>query len=333
MFLQSLVLPLLLGNELFILSISVFNSLLIKTLKIMELKKSQRNEAKLRLSLQGSPGVGKSYSGLLIAFGMTGDWSKIAVIDTERGSANLYSHLGSYYVLNLEEPFTPEKYISGIKLCEQSGIEVIIIDSISHEWSGKGGCLEIHEKTTSAMKIPNSFTAWATVTPLHQAFIDAILQSSCHIISTIRTKTEYVINERNGRMAPQKLGLSPVTRDGFEYEVTVSLEIDDEHNASCSKDRTGLFADKGKFRITSETGKLILDWINSATPSFTSDDVKGMIKTANTMEKLNELYKGFPEWHQLLTPDFSKRKQEILTANLRNLQNFGNNGTPTSKIN
>lgn len=299
----------------------------------MELKKSKRNEAKLRLSLQGPAGSGKSMSALLLAFGITGNYSAIAVIDTERGSANLYSNLGAYYVLNLEEPFTPEKYIAGIKLCEQSGIEVIIIDSISHEWNGKGGCLEIHEKTTSAMKIPNSFTAWAIVTPLHQAFIDAILQSSCHIITTIRTKTEYVINERNGRMSPQKLGLSPVTRDGFEYEVTVSLEIDDEHNATCSKDRTGLFADKGKFRITSETGKLILDWINSAGPSITSDDVKGMIKTANTIEKLNELYKSYPEWNQQLNLDFSKRKQDILTANLRNIQNFGNNGTPTRQIN
>src|SRR5665647_2034186 len=159
----------------------------------MELKQSKRAEAKLRLSLQGPAGSGKSYSSLLLAFGMTCNWSAIAVIDTERGSANLYSNLGSYYVLNLEEPFTPQKYIDAIKLCEQSAIEVIIIDSISHEWNGKGGVLEIHEKATSAMRVPNSFTAWSSVTPLHQAFIDAILQSSCHIISTIRTKTEYVI--------------------------------------------------------------------------------------------------------------------------------------------
>lgn len=299
----------------------------------MELKITERKQAKLRLSLQGSPGTGKSMSALLLAFGITKEWSKIAVIDTERGSANLYSHLGSYYVLNLEEPFNPEKYVEAIKLCEKNGIEVIIIDSASHEWNGKGGCLEIHERITSSMKIPNSFTAWASITPKHQSFIDAILQSSCHVITTLRTKTEYVINERNGRMAPQKLGLSPITRDGFEYEVTVSLEIDDEHNATCSKDRTGLFSEKGKFRITTETGKQILDWINSANPTITVDSVKEMIKTSNTIEKLNEIYIGYPGFNQLLNPDFSKRKQEILTANIRNISNLGNNGTSTRQVN
>lgn len=296
----------------------------------MELKQSKRAEAKLRLSLQGPAGSGKSMSSLLLAYGMTGNWSKIAVIDTERGSANLYSNLGSYYVLNLEEPFTPQKYIDAIRLCEQSAIEVIIIDSISHEWNGKGGVLEIHEKATSAMRIPNSFTAWASVTPLHQAFIDAILQSSCHIISTIRTKTEYVINERNGKMAPQKLGLSPITRDGYEYEVTVSLEIDDEHNAFSSKDRTGLFSNKGKFRISTDTGKLILNWINSASPIATADDVKAMIKQVNSIEKLNELYKSYPDFNTQLNLDFTRRQQEIYKVQVSNIQNFSKNGTAIS---
>ena len=296
----------------------------------MELKQSKRAEAKLRLSLQGPAGSGKSMSALLLAFGMTGNWSAIAVIDTERGSANLYSNLGSYYVLNLEEPFTPQKYIEAIKLCEQSGIEVIVIDSISHEWNGKGGILEIHEKATSAMRVPNSFTAWSSVTPLHQAFIDAILQSSSHIISTIRTKAEYVINERNGKMAPQKLGLSPITRDGYEYEVTISLEIDDEHNAISSKDRTGLFSNKGKFRISTDTGKLILDWINSASPIATADDVKVMIKQANSIEKLNELYKSYPDFNTLLNLDFTRRQQEIYKVQVSNIQNFSKNGTAIS---
>jgi len=274
----------------------------------MELKKSLRNEAKLRLSLQGGAGSGKSMSALLLAYGMTGRWESIAVIDTERGSANLYSNLGPYYVLNLEEPFTPEKYISGIKLCEQSGIEVIIIDSISHEWSGKGGCLEIHEQVTTRMKIPNSFTAWNFVSPLHQSFIDAILQSSCHVITTIRTKTEYVINERNGRFSPQKLGLSPVTRDGYEYEMTISLEIDDEHNATCSKDRTGLFSDKGKFRITSETGQTIANWCNTGA---SLQDIKAEIQRASTVDQLRNILKTYPNYRAELEPLCITRKQQI----------------------
>ena len=274
----------------------------------MELKKSQRSEAKLRLSLQGSPGSGKSMSALLIAYGITGNYSTIAVIDSERGSANLYSNLGSYYVLNLEEPFTPEKYIEAIRLCEQSGIEVIIIDSASHEWSGKGGCLEIHEKTTSAMKIPNSFTAWATVTPLHQAFIDAILQSTCHIITTLRTKTEYVINERNNRMTPQKVGMAGIQRDGWEYEVTISLEIDDEHNASCSKDRTGLFADKGKFRITPETGQIISNWCRAGK---SLQDIKVDIQKATSVDQLRNILRIYPNLRGDLEPLCISRKNQI----------------------
>ncbi len=291
-----------------------------------ELRKSERKSARIRLSLQGPPGSGKSMSSLLLAFGLTGDWSKIAVIDTERGSANLYSHLGSYYVLNLEEPFSPERYIEAIKVCEKSGVECIIIDSISHEWNGPGGCLEMHEKVTSAMRIPNSFTAWAVITPKHQAFIDAILQCKSHIITTIRSKTDYVITERNGKQVPMKLGMAPVTRDGFEYEVTISLDIDEEHNAVSSKDRTGLFSGIGKFRITIETGKTIKEWSESGT---SIDDVRVMIKKASNLEELNHLYKSYPQMFQQLSADFSKRKNELQTVSMVNRQNFNNNGNGT----
>lgn len=308
--------------------------------KSMELKTSQRKSAKIRLSLQGPAGSGKSLSSLKIAFGMTNDWNKITVIDTERGSANLYSHLGPYYVLDLEEPFTPERYIEAIKLCEQNSIDVIIIDGLSMEWAGKGGILEIHEKTTSSMRVPNSFTAWASVTPRHQAFIDAILQSKCHVITTIRTKTEYVISERNGKNVPQKVGMAAVQRDGFEYEVSISLDIDEEHMALSSKDRTGLFSDIGKFRITTETGKLIRDWCNSGTPSQSPliaiplsvqviEAISSKIKKATSIERLNEIYQTHQkEWTQQLSADYTTRKRELLLTNISNIQNFGKNGTP-----
>jgi len=255
-------------------------------------------------------------------------------VDTERGSANLYAHLGPYYVLDLDEPFTPEKYIEAIKLCENSGIECLILDSISHEWTGKGGVLEIHEKTTSAMRVPNSFTAWASVTPRHQAFIDAILQSKCHVITTIRTKTEYIISERNGKNVPQKVGMAAVQRDGFEYEVSISLDIDDEHNALSSKDRTGLFSDKGKFRITTETGKLIRDWCNSGASTATakvellnqSESISEMLKKAANVESLYGVYlKHQTEWTKQLTAEYTIRKKE-LNNNISNLQNFSSNG-------
>ena len=146
----------------------------------MQLRKATRQKAKIRLGLSAVSGGGKTYSAILIAKGLCGDLSKVAVIDTENNSADLYADLGDYSVLPLEAPFTPENYIQAIKACEAAGMEVIIIDSITHEWEGKGGCLQIQEQ------LGGKYQDWAKVTPRHQAFIDAILQSSCHVITTVR---------------------------------------------------------------------------------------------------------------------------------------------------
>ena len=239
---------------------------------------------------------------------MTKDFGKIAVIDTENHSADLYAHLGGFNVLALDQPFTPEKYIEAINLCERSGIECIIIDSCSHEWSGKGGCLEMHEEVTSKMRIPNSFTAWAAISPKHQAFIDAILQSKCHVITTLRSKTEYVLTERNGKQVPQKVGMASVTRDGFEYEVTISLDIDDEHMALSSKDRTGLFSEKGKFRITVETGQIIANWCNAGK---SLDSVKDLISTAGSVEELRNILRQYPDYRTTIEPLAVQRKNAL----------------------
>lgn len=147
----------------------------------MHLEKAKRKQAKIKVSLAGSSGSGKTYSALLMAYGLCNSFNKICVIDSEGYSAALYSHLGEFQVINLTAPFNPEIYVQAIELCEQSGIEVIIIDSITQEWSGKGGCLDLLEKETAKMRMPNSFTAWASITPRHQAFIDAIVNSTCHI--------------------------------------------------------------------------------------------------------------------------------------------------------
>jgi hypothetical protein len=296
----------------------------------MDLHLAKRARAKIRISLQGPSGSGKTFSALQLAFGLTGDWKKICVIDTENQSADLYSELGSYYVLSLKEPYSPERYAEAILLCEASGIECIIIDSISHEWNGKGGCLQLHELATAAMRVPNSFQAWATITPRHQAFIDSILQCKCHVISTIRTKTEYVVSERNGKQVPMKVGLAPVTRDGFEYEVTVSLDIDEQHTASSSKDRTGLFNGKPKFQITAETGRTILEWCNAG--ENIEETVKSLISKCITVEQLNDLYRKYPECSKNLYTDFSSKKQDIMgvTQFLTHSANIGGNGHGTN---
>jgi len=275
----------------------------------MNLHQAKRSKARIRIALQGPSGSGKTYSALLLAYGLTGDWGKIAVIDTENHSADLYSDLGQYYVLSLNEPYTPKRYSEAILLCEASGIECIIIDSITHEWNGKGGCLEMHEQITAAMRVPNSFTAWASVTPEHQSFIDSILKSRCHVISTIRSKTEYVLTERNGKQVPVKVGMAPITRDGFEFEVTVSFDLDAEHYAFVSKDRTNLFSGKPKFRVTPETGKTILDWCNAGEDM--AETVRALIDSALTLDELNVLYRKYPDLSENLIPEFTRRKQEI----------------------
>ena len=160
----------------------------------MELRKSSKKQAKIKLALAGCAGSGKTYSSLLLAYGMTNDWSKIAIIDTENGSADLYSHLGNYNVLAMKSPYMPENYIKAIEICENAGMEVIIIDSISHCWEY---LLDIHSQMQG-----NSFTNWGKITPRQNAFVQKILTSNCHIISTMRTKQDYVLNENFGESVP-----------------------------------------------------------------------------------------------------------------------------------
>jgi hypothetical protein len=224
----------------------------------IELKKATRKQVKLRMGIAGVSGGGKTYSALLLAHGITGDWNKIAVIDTENGSASLYSHLGEFNTIELTAPFSPERYIEAIKTCEDAGMDVIIIDSITHEWDGKGGCLEAHDK------LGGKYQDWSKVSPRHHAFIDAILTSSCHIITTVRKKQDYEMSKgSDGKIKVEKAGLKEITREGFEYELTLSFNVDTNHLASASKDRTGLFMDQPSFTITEETGKQILEWCNS----------------------------------------------------------------------
>jgi len=231
----------------------------------MQLRKAERKKAKLKIGVSGPSGSGKTYSALLLASGLT-SWKKIAMIDTENGSGELYSDLGAYNVIKLEAPFTPERYMEAIKACEDAGMEVIIIDSITHEWDGNGGCLEIQEK------LGGRYQDWAKVTPRHKNFINSILQSKCHVITSVRNKQDYAMSaDSNGKMKVEKLGLKEVTREGFEYELTLNFDIDIRHNANAGKDRTGLFMDKPEFTITAETGKMLLDWSNSGVQDVDAD--------------------------------------------------------------
>lgn len=308
----------------------------------MQLQTAERKRAKIKMGLQGPSGSGKTYSALLLAYGLCGDWTKIAVIDSENNSSNLYDHLGKYNVVNIQAPFTPEQYIEAIQLCEKASIEVIIIDSISHEWEGQGGLLEVLNNM-----IGNSFTNWNKLTPRHNSFIHHILQSPVHVIGTIRSKQDYILSEKNGKMVPEKVGMKAITREGLDYEFTLVFEIDMKHNCTASKDRTSLFVGKPEFIITPEVGQKILAWCNQPSESIgvkeepvntnepPSDRIMlHRINSCRTVDELVELYKANPSIQQSMLSEFT-RKRQLLTVktDLKTIikQKFSQNGTSTNQ--
>jgi len=272
----------------------------------MQLKKAQRKQVKLRLNLSAPSGGGKTYSALLMAKGLVGDWSKVAVIDTENGSASLYSHLGDFNVIDFAPPHTPERYIEAITACIEAGIECIIIDSTSHEWST---LIEENEILANAKYRGNTWSAWSQTTPRHDRFLNAILHADCHIITCTRSKTDTVMGDDK---KVKKVGMKDQQRDGWEYELTVSLSIDrDTHYAVASKDRTNLFEGKNPFIISEKTGQLIKEWCETGKEIETKDtlteshpqwgNVKAALTKGYTIEQIKQKYKIDSETEKLLT--------------------------------
>ncbi|HEM8163540.1 TPA: AAA family ATPase [Acinetobacter baumannii] len=217
--------------------------------------KAERKKAKLKLNLNGASGSGKTYSALVLASSLG---KKIAVIDTENESASLYANEFNFDTLPLKPPYSPERFAGAIHAAHNMGYEVLIIDSASHEWIGTGGCLEINDEAAKRFK-GNTWSAWSETTPRHRKFIDAILQTDMHIITTTRAKTETVQGEK-GKVI--KLGMKAEQREGYEYELTVSLDMLHENKfAIPTKDRTKLFNPTGEV-ITKETGEKLIAWLN-----------------------------------------------------------------------
>jgi hypothetical protein len=277
----------------------------------MQLQKASRKKAKIKMCLKGPSGSGKTYSSLLIAYGLYNDWSKIAVIDSENHSSELYSHLGEYNVLQLSAPYTPEKYIQAIEECGQAGMQVIIIDSITHEWEF---LLEAHSSLQG-----NSFSNWHKIGLRHKQFIQAILGSKAHIIVTTRTKQDYVLNERNGKMVPEKIGLKAVQREGLDYEFTLVFDLNMKNHAVAAKDRTGIFFNQPEQKLSAETGRSILEWCNNG-QSITIDDISKRINDVLTIKELLSIYNEFPQYREALKKEFENRKRLIIINQETNTQ-------------
>ena len=255
---------------------------------MVEIRKAVRKKAKLRLGIAAPSGAGKTYSSLLLAFGLG---QKIGLIDTEQGSGDLYADLGDYDIIQIEAPYTIDKYLQAIKAFEQANYDVIIIDSLSHAWAGDGGLLDKQGKIADSGK-GNGYTAWRSITPEHNALVNAMLASPCHIIATMRSKQEYVLQVNdNGKQAPKKVGMAPIQRDGMEYEFTVMFDIDINHNATATKDRTRLF-DGNIFKITSQTGEQLLEWLNDGITRELAE-LNAFKENANNAQNFDELKKSF----------------------------------------
>lgn len=261
-------------------------------------RKAVKSQSKLRLALIGPSGSGKTYTALSVARGLG---QKVAVIDTEHGSASKYADQFGFDVLELET-FSPATYVQAIQAAEAAGYEVVVIDSLSHAWMGKDGALELVDKATARSKSGNSYTAWREVTPQHNQMIDAIVRSKCHIVATMRAKTEYLQekDDRSGKTVIRKVGLAPVQRDGMEYEFDLVGDIDHEHRLVVTKSRIASLADAVIPKPGAEFAATLRDWLNSgeavpeverplvsSKPSPVTDEQLGEIKTLAIEKGLN----------------------------------------------
>jgi hypothetical protein len=218
--------------------------------------KSDRKQLKLKIGLSGPSGSGKSKGALYIAKGLGG---KVAAIDTESGSMSYYSNEFEFDSVNLGAPYTPERYIEAIKASCDNGYNVLIIDSLSHAWFAQGGLLD--QKSMLDAKGGSSFTNWKMITPKQNALMNAILSSQIHIIATMRSKSDHVIEDVNGKKVPKKVGLAPIQREGVDYEFGIFFELQQDHSVIVSKDRTGVFDGKS-FKLSPAVGEALRNYVD-----------------------------------------------------------------------
>ncbi|MBL7989401.1 MAG: ATP-binding protein [Chlorobi bacterium] len=231
----------------------------------MKFNRATKDGALLRLTIAGPSGSGKTFSALSIAqaFGVAGEPPSIALIDTEHGSASKYADLFTFDTLRLDPPYSPARYIEAIQCAAKSEYDILIIDSLSHEWSGAGGILEIVDQKSKANRSGNSFSVWADATPLHQSFVTAILSAPLHIIGTLRSKTEYVLEQNlQGKTIPKKMGLAPIQREGFEYEFDVSGEMNLENELVVIKSRCPAVSGQVFAKPGMDLGLTLANWLS-----------------------------------------------------------------------
>ena len=229
-------------------------------------KQAVKTESKLRLAIAGPSGSGKTYTALALAAALV-PGGKVAVVDTEHGSAAKYADLFAFDVAPAAPPYHPDGLIKLATFAANNGYDVVIVDSVSHYWSGAGGVLDLKEEAERRMRNPNSYTAWKDVTPIHQRMVDTLVAIPAHVIVTMRSKQDYILVERNGKQVPQKVGMAPVQRDGFEYEFDVMLDMDIENVGRVMKTRCPALTGKAFDKPGADVAQILRDWLAGASPT------------------------------------------------------------------
>lgn len=283
----------------------------------MGFKKAVREQVWIKVLLSGASGSGKSYSALKIATGIKKKCGgNIAYIGTEGSRDKYYSNEFEYDLLQLEDPYSTDKYMNAIDEAVNAGYKILIIDSMSHEWKWLN---DTHDKMPG-----NSFTNWGKLKPKHRLFMDKVLNSPIHVIATARGKDDWVLEDKNGKQVPKKVGMGQQQDKDIAYEYTVSLMIEqDTHIASSDKDNTHLF--DGRYEVLSEKdGERLYDWANSGEiPAPTKETVK--YATAEPEEisgdDLNSIHK---EIITLCTKLGGTKNEQLMTT----LKGYSPNGNP-----
>jgi len=286
-----------------------------------QVKKAVREKIFVKIALMSPSGGGKSYSALKLATGManeiekeTGKRPKILLGNTEQKRGYYYANEFDYDIVDIDAPHNPEKYVEFIEFAVSEGYGIVIIDSSSHEWEGKGGCLELHQQAGG------TYQAWSKVTPRHNKFIEAIADSPIHVIATMRGKDQYEIEkDEKGKTSVKKLGVGAKQRDGFEYEFTCTFLIDQKtHMAEVQKDNTHIFENESATLLNESYGEKIIKWANSG------EGYTPVVRKETTFDETVDELKDIKKEIVALCTALGGTKNENLMATLKEIEPSGN---------
>lgn len=287
-----------------------------------KVQKAVREKIYTKIALMSPSGGGKTYSSLRLATGMkeelekiNGKKAKILFANTEGSRGRYYANEFEYDIIDLVEPFIPEQFVEAIDFAIDSGYDILIMDSTSHEWEGKGGCLELHQKAGG------KYQDWKFVTPRHDAFINKLSSSPIHIIATMRGKDQYEMEkDSSGKTSVKKLGVGAKQRDGFEFEFTCTFTIDNKsHTAEAQKDNTHIFENDSAVMLTENHGKKIIKWANESDVEPTKPKFTATTPLAN-----DDTLKDVKKEIVTLCTSLGGTKNETLMATLKEIEPSGN---------